>query len=212
MSSEERLVRYNFAERAVHAVAALAFVYLLLTGLAFWTPALYWMAVALGGGFLSRLLHPWVGVFFFAFVLWMFFIWSRDMRTVEADRSWRRAMGKYARNEDADVPAAGRFNYGQKIFFWVMFWATLALLLSGIVLWIPDAVPPGVGLLREIAILIHAVAGLLSMGAMIVHIYMGVFVVPGSVDAILHGHVSRRWAQHHHRLWADELTERSSTK
>ena len=29
-------------------------------------------------------------------------------------------MGHYVRNEDARVPAAGRFNYGQKQLFWVM--------------------------------------------------------------------------------------------
>ncbi len=39
------------------------------------------------------------------------------------------------------MPPAGRFNYGQKIFFWVMAWGTLALVASGLVLWLPDAVP-----------------------------------------------------------------------
>ena len=62
------IVRYDFRERLVHAIAALSYVYLLLTGLAFWTPALYWLAIVLGGGYLSRLLHPWVGVFFTAVV------------------------------------------------------------------------------------------------------------------------------------------------
>src|SRR5688572_11605289 len=103
----KQIVRYNFGERAVHAVVSIVFVYLLLTGLAFWTPALYWIAGALGGGFLSRLLHPWVGVVFSALVVWMFVLWKRDMRTTDADRAWRRALKSYVRNEDADVPPAG---------------------------------------------------------------------------------------------------------
>lgn len=199
------VVRYTFRERAVHMLAAIVFVYLLLTGLAFWTPALYWMAAMLGGGFLSRLLHPWVGIVFSAVMAWMFVMWQFDMRTTDADRSWRRAMRNYVRNEDHLVPAAGRFNFGQKIFFWVMLWATLVLLVSGIVLWLPEAVPREAAIVRELAILLHAVSALVVFGAFIVHIYMGVFVVPGSVEAIVHGEVPREWARHHHRLWADEV-------
>ena len=45
---------------------AVSYVYLLLSGLAFWTPAFYWIAIVLGGGFLTRLLHPWVGLVFAA--------------------------------------------------------------------------------------------------------------------------------------------------
>lgn len=210
-----RLIRYNFTERALHAAAAIVFVYLLLTGLAFWTPALYWIADALGGGFLSRLLHPWVGIVFFVFVVWMFALWKSDMRTTHADRTWRKAFGHYARNEDEKVPPAGRFNYGQKMFFWGMVWATVVLLASGFVLWFPDAVPRGIA--REVAIAFHAISALVSIGLFIIHVYMGVFVVPGSVDAIVHGEVTSEWARHHHRLWADEVvaspvTERAQPK
>src|SRR3990167_9391640 len=104
--------RYNLSERLVHAVAAVAYVYLLLTGLAFWTPALYWMAVVLGGGYLSRVLHPWVGLVFTAALVWMFAIWRGDMRVTDDDRAWRKAIRGYIRNDEAGVPGAGRFNYG----------------------------------------------------------------------------------------------------
>ena len=122
-------------ERLIHVLAALSFVYLLLTGLAFWTPALYWIAVVLGGGYLSRVLHPWMGLVFAGAVLVMFGTWWRDMRVTADDRQWRRAIGHYISNEDARVPAAGRFNYGQKMLFWVMVWAALVLLASGLVMW-----------------------------------------------------------------------------
>ena len=52
------------ASRRVRALAALCYLYLLLTGSAFWTPGLYWIAIALGGGLLSRMVHPYVGVLF----------------------------------------------------------------------------------------------------------------------------------------------------
>ena len=34
---------------------------------------------------------------------------------------------------------------------------------------------------------------------------MGVAVVPGGLNAILHGEVSEQWADRHHSLWLAEL-------
>ena len=36
--------RYSFVERVNHWIGGAAYLYLLLTGLAFWSPYLYWMA------------------------------------------------------------------------------------------------------------------------------------------------------------------------
>jgi formate dehydrogenase subunit gamma len=197
-----RVIRYSFRERLMHGLAALSYVYLLLTGLAFWTPSLYWIAIVLGGGYLSRLLHPWIGLVFTAAVLWMFVTWRRDMNVTANDRAWGRAMGHYIRNEDALVPPAGRFNFGQKQLFWVMFAGGLALLVSGFVLWFVASIPWDLRALRFIAILLHAGAALVTIGAFIVHLYMGLAVVPAGLHAIVHGDVSEEWARHHHALWA----------
>lgn len=202
------ITRYVFRERIVHWVAAVSYVYLLLTGLAFWTPALYWIAVVLGGGFLSRALHPVVGLLFAGIVAWMFAIWRGDMRITAADREWRRAIGHYVRNEDHLVPPVGRFNYGQKALFWLMVWGAVALLASGVLLWFPDAVPPGLRVLREIAVLIHSLAALITIGGFIVHLYMGLAVVPGGLAAMLHGEVDEEWARHHHPRWLDDVVRK----
>lgn len=206
--TERRIVRYRFAERMVHWAAAVSYVYLLLTGLALWTPALFWIALVLGGGFLTRAVHPWVGVFFAVIVVWMWVMWRRDMHVTAADREWRGAMAQYIRNEDDRVPAAGRFNYGQKALFWVMVWGAVALLVSGLVLWWPDAVSSNLRVLRDAAILVHAVAALVTIGGFIVHLYMGIAVVPGGLSAMTHGEVTEEWARHHHPRWLDELPER----
>jgi formate dehydrogenase subunit gamma len=199
-----RLVRYRLGERLIHGAAAVSYVYLLLTGLAFWTPGLYWIAVVLGGGYLSRALHPWMGLVFAAAVVAMFAGWRGEMRTTDIDRAWRRALRHYVRNEDDRVPAAGRFNFGQKQLFWVMVWGALGLLVSGLVLWVPQAVPPAAHWVLGAAVLIHAVCALLTIAGFIVHLYMGLAVVPGGLRAILHGDVSEAWARHHHRTWFDQ--------
>jgi len=200
-----RVVRYKFNERLVHAAAGLSYMYLLLTGLAFWTPALYWLAVVLGGGYLSRVVHPWVGLLFSGALVWMFVIWRGDMRVTTEDRAWRRAMRQYIRNEDARVPPAWRFNYGQKLLFWLMVGGGAALLLSGVVLWFVASIPWELRFLRYTATLVHAVAALLTVGGFIIHVYMGTAVVPGGLSAIIHGEVTEEWARHHHSLWFARL-------
>jgi formate dehydrogenase subunit gamma len=200
------IVRYNLQERLVHWASAVSYVYLLLTGLAFWTPALYWLAIVLGGGYLSRLLHPWVGLIFTGAVLVMWATWRREMKAAPEDIAWRKAIVHYLKNEDAHVPPVGRFNYGQKQFFWLMAVTGAALLLSGLVLWSIASVPFELRWLRYTAILVHSISALLTIAGIIVHIYMGIAVVPGGLAAIVHGEVTPDWARHHHPLWHSKMT------
>lgn len=189
----------------MHSLSAVTYVYLLLTGLAFWTPAFFWIAIVLGGGYLSRVLHPWLGVVFAVSVVWMFAVWRRDMRITPEDRAWGRAIGHYIRNEDARVPPAWRFNFGQKQLFWLMFAGGLVLLVTGLVMWWVGSIPTEFHVLRSIATLLHAVAALVTIGGFIIHIYMGLAVVPGGLHAIVHGDVSEKFARQHHALWLSQL-------
>lgn len=201
LSPLERIVRYNLQERLVHAAAGISYVYLLLTGLAFWTPALYWLAIVLGGGYLSRLLHPWIGLVFSGVLLVMWASWRREMKTTPEDREWRKHLVEYMTNQDEKVPPAARFNYGQKQFFWLMVMASAALVLSGLVLWGIAFVPGELAWLRYTAILLHSVSALVTVGLFIVHLYMGIAVVPGGLSAIVRGHVTKDWARQHHSAW-----------
>jgi formate dehydrogenase subunit gamma len=203
--SPNRILRYTLEERVIHWIAALAFIYVLLTGLAFWSPGLYWLAVMLGGGSVARALHPWGGVIFMLMCAWMYRMWRGDMRITAADRAWREAMPRYIRNEDETLPAIGRFNAGQKYFFWLMFWAGLLLVLSGLVLWFPERIPWSLRGLRYFAVLVHASAALLTIGGFIIHVYMGTAVVRGGFTSIIRGEVSQAWARAHHTLWLRDL-------
>src|SRR5437762_11329299 len=99
-------------ERVVHWVAALTYLYVLLTGLAFYSPHLYWLAAVFGGGSTSRYWHPWIALLFLASLVWMLRTWSDDMRITEQDRAWQKSMDHYMRNEDELVPPVDRFNAG----------------------------------------------------------------------------------------------------
>lgn len=196
-----RVLRYTFRERLMHWTAGLSYVYLLLTGLAFWSPWLYWLAFILGGPTISRMLHPWVGVVFTLALFWMFRVWAAQMRGTERDRQWWRALRHYIRNEDDQVPPAGKFNAGQKLLFWGFFWCGIVLLLSGVVLWFPDRLP----FLRLAAVIVHPIAALLTVALFMVHVYMGLAVEPGAFGSIVRGDVSRKWAARYHRAWYEQL-------
>jgi len=200
-----RVLRYTMQERVIHWISAFAFVYVLLTGLAFFSPSLYWLAVLLGGGFGSRAMHPWAGVLFMAMCAWMYRMWRADMRITDVDRGWRKALPHYIRNEDEALPAIGRFNAGQKYFFWLMFWGGLLLVISGLVLWFPERIPWSLRAVRHTAILVHVSAALLTIGGFIIHVYMGTAVVRGGFTSIIRGEVSQGWARMHHALWLRDL-------
>ena len=202
------VLRYTLVERTVHWLAALTYGYVLLTGLAFYTPHLYWMATLLGGPQTSRFWHPWIALLFFATVLWMLQMWIADMRITAIDRGWGRKIGYYIRNEDEELPPVERFNLGQKYFFWVMLWAGVLLVASGAVLWFPELVPSRLRTIRYAAVLVHEALALLTIGAFIIHVYMGTAMVRGGFTSIIRGEVSSAWAKAHHRLWYERVSGR----
>ena len=200
-----RVRRYSLGERVVHWIAGISYLYLLLTGLAFWSPWLFWLATLFGGGTVSRELHPWAGLVFVIAVGFMYSLWANQMHTTESDREFWRALPHYIRNEDEEVPPADRFNAGQKLLFWGFFWCGILLLLSGLVLWFPHLIPWNLRYLRYAAVIIHPVAALLTIGLFIIHVYMGTALERGSFHSMVSGDVSAGWARKFHLAWYDRL-------
>lgn len=201
----DEIRRFSFTERVVHWVAAITFVVLLLSGLALSYPSLYWLTALLGGGAATRVLHPWIGAVFTLSLLLMIVLWVKNMWLTATDREWLGSVKHYALHENDDVPPAGKYNAGQKLFFWAMVVLGALLLVSGIVLWFPESFPRW---LRSTSRFVHFVAALGTGLFMIVHIYLGTVALPGTARGMIHGHVSRAWARHHHLLWYRDEAER----
>ena len=70
-----RICRYTLGERVHHWVGVFSYFYCLITGLAFWSPYMFWLAVLVGGGPTARFWHPWFGVAFTLSMLWMSRMW-----------------------------------------------------------------------------------------------------------------------------------------
>ncbi len=207
--NEETVVRYSLAERGNHWIGALAYIYLLMTGLAFWSPYMYWLAAVVGGGAAARLWHPWFGLIFTASIFWTFKEWNRDMQIDDGDRAWGKAIPDYIKNEDENLPPVGRFNFGQKIFFWGIFYSVILLLLSGVALWYTEALPWSLRFLRYAAVLIHASAALITIGLFLIHVYMSAVLEEGSFGSMVSGRVTRAWAWTFHRTWYYDVTGQS---
>jgi formate dehydrogenase subunit gamma len=204
-----RILRYTFHERATHWVAAISYIYLLLTGLAFWSPWLFWIAMLLGGGQISRTLHPWAGLIFTAAVLYMAVLWARQMRITETDKAWWRSLREYITNHDERMPPAGRYNAGQKLLFWGFFYCALLLLASGVILWFTEQVPWNLRDLRYAAVLVHPIAALLTIALFMLHVYMSVFAERGAFGSMIHGDVSENFARRYHPGWYQEVVRSS---
>lgn len=195
------LHRFTFLERAVHWLVGVTFVLLLLTGLAFSYPRLYWMTWALGGGPSARVLHPWVGLLFTVGLAAMGVLWARRMFLEGRDREWLRSVDHYVRHERERVPPAGKFNAGQKVYFWVQLALGVVFLVSGMVLWFPAATS---GTLFNVSRLLHYLAALAGGLSLVPHVYLGTIALPGTLRGMTYGTVTRPWARMHHPLWAEE--------
>lgn len=205
------ILRYSFRERLVHWLAALSYIYLLVTGLAFWSPWLFWIAVALGGAPISRMLHPWFGLVFIIGIIQMYGLWASQMGFNDVDRAWMKSMSHYIQNQDESMPPAGRYNAGQKMLFWgFMIFGTL-LFLSGLVLWFPEYIPWSLRWVRYISVVVHASSAMATVGLFLIHVYMGVFAERGALDSVIHGDVTEDFVRRFHPGWYKEIMGSSTT-
>ena len=200
--------RYTKNERSNHWVTAICFILLAVSGLAMFHPATSWMAVFLGGGQWTRILHPFIGlVMFVSFAILVLRFWHHN-RMDAADKQWLRQMDDVLNNREDKLPKIGMYNAGQKILFFVLIASMVGLLLSGIVIWrayVSFYFP--IEIVR-LAALLHAFSAFVLICSIIVHIYAA-FWVKGSIGAMVRGTVTYGWARKHHPRWFEEVVRKS---
>src|SRR5262249_42491104 len=152
----------------------------LLSGLPIWTPIFGWMAPLFGGLAVCRWLHPWMGILFFAATVVMFFDWLGDMRLLPNERDWfGPKLFTYLRYQGEDLEV-GKYNGGQKLFFFTAALGAVGLIASGVVLWFPQEFSQ---LLREISFVLHDVTFILFTVIIVGHIYLGTAAEPGTFSS-----------------------------
>ncbi|HEV8296456.1 MAG TPA: formate dehydrogenase subunit gamma [Acidimicrobiales bacterium] len=196
-AAPHEIVRYSWLERLLHWTVAITFIALMLSGMALAYPRAAWLSRLFGGGQTMRAAHPWIGLVFTAATVLMAGRWLRGMLFDATDRAWFKRIGQYAREGHAGVDT-GRWNGGQKAYFWFAVVLTLGLLLTGIPLWFPWMAGVGV---RQLARLLHHVGYLLMVGGFIIHVLLSAVLFPGTMAGMTSGRVSRAWAAYHHPRW-----------
>ena len=200
------LQRYKDGDRMNHWFIALMFVLAGLSGLAFFHPSLFFFTHLFGGGPWARILHPFLGVLMFLGFAGMCMRLWKDNVVNDADREWKKHMGDMLRGNKAAMPPVGKYNYGQKLVFWMMVGSLVVLLVTGLMFWRPWFAPYfPVDALRA-AVLLHSIAAVVLVAATIMHVYAAIWV-KGTVRAMTRGTVSESWAKTNHALWHREMTK-----
>jgi formate dehydrogenase subunit gamma len=200
--------RYTKNDRSNHWVTAICFILLALSGLAMFHPATAWLAVFLGGGQWTRILHPFIGlVMFVSFALLVVRFWHHN-HIDQADKQWLRQMDDVLNNREEKLPRIGMYNAGQKLLFFALIGCMCGLLLSGVVIWRAYfAFYFPIDVVR-FAALLHAFCAFVIICAIVVHIYAA-FWIKGSIGAMVRGTVTYGWARKHHPRWFEEVVRKS---
>ncbi len=198
--------RFTAAERWAHWVMGISFVVLAVTGLILLfgkhvlLPVIGYTLFAWLSA-LSKNLHNFVAPLFAVSLLIFIIMYLKDNLPKAHDFSWfAKAPGFFAGKH----VASGRFNGGEKAWFWGgVVVLCLALVGSGAVLLFPNF--DQLRLTMQQMSVIHMVAAVLVIAAAIGHIYMGTIGVEGAYQAMRSGYVDEVWAKEHHEYWYNEV-------
>lgn len=198
------LQRYKDSDRMNHWFIAILFFLATLSGLTLFHPSMFFLSNLFGGGAWTRILHPFLGAIMFVGFLIMFFRVVRDNIFKKEDREWRRNIGPMLRGEVNHLPV-NKYNYGQKVIFWLMALSLLALLITGVMFWRPWFAPFFSIPVMRIAVLIHSISAVVLIFSVIIHIYAAIWV-KGTMRAMTRGTVTEGWAKTHHPLWYKKVS------
>ena len=209
--SGRTLVRFNGFERFVHWLTAAAFIVLGITGLNITFGRLLFVSNAGTDAFSTwsqwaKYAHNFVSFAFTLGVVLMFLIWIAENFPTKADFQWLARAGGLFGKQRGEHPPAWRFNAGQKLLYWAVVFGGIAMIVTGYMLLFPFYGGLTVGNM-ELALIFHAIVGMLLIAMILAHIYLGTVGMEGALESMVDGSVDRNWAKEHHPLWFKEQLE-----
>ena len=186
---EDAIGWWSLTERIVHGVVLITFLILMVTGLAI-TFGRY-----LGGGsgtLLMRQTHEMSGFVFAPFIVLMVLVWLRHAIPKAYDWDWIAHAGGYL-GYKGDL-RSGKFNAGQKFWYWVMTVTALLLVWTGLSLYFQYGTLPSL----RMYVVTHVVATIPIVLMFIVHLYMTTLGAKGAFMGMIHGKFSRTAAMKFH--------------
>lgn len=192
------VLRMNLFERVIHFCRMTSCVLLAITGLTF---AIF-KADLLGVNYQVGLkIHIILGIIFAISSLITIVIYFKESLFKKYDAEWFKYMGGYLSKKEMHLPA-GKFNAGQKSFFWFSALFSIVIVISGYLLMNPNSFNLNIMISGA---LIHGLSALLLFAGVLTHAYLGSLANPGTIQVLAHGKVAKDWAKAHHPEWAKEL-------
>ena len=112
------VTRYSGVQRVNHWITAGLFTLLGLSGLAMFSPYLFFLTGVFGGGQSTRAVHPWFGLaLMVSFAVLFIRFWKLNLPNKD-DVLWLLRLGDIVRNRHDRLPKIGKYNAGQKMVFW----------------------------------------------------------------------------------------------
>lgn len=199
---------FSLFKRLIHLVAAVAFMVLIPTGL------MIVFSKYLGGGSLvvtARNLHGLATLLFMAAVLPMFIFWVRDMLPALDDIKWAFIAGGYLSKKKRDIPA-GKFNAGQKAWFWVSTLGGIVMIATGAAMYAQDfdyGIAAALGLsqidLLRVSAIIHNCLAAIVTAFFLTHAYMSLFAIRGAILSMITGYKDEDEVRHLHSSYYKKL-------
>jgi formate dehydrogenase subunit gamma len=190
-------------ERLVHWILALSCIVLIVSGLGMMFESFNIFGTLVGGLKNLKLIHNFSGLIFAVGLILAIRMWWKEagVFVFPEDLEWFKVAGGYLWHVDK-VPETGKYNPGQKMFFLTVAGFGVIMIITGLIMWFPSALP--VGLVRWMYPL-HALGFVVIFAFFFVHLYLGTIGNPGTVQAMIHGWVTRGWLKKQHPGWLREM-------
>ena len=199
--SGRKILRFKAFERFSHWLTAVSFVILGLTGLNITFGKIVLLPLIGPEAFsdvsqAAKYVHNFISFGFVAGLILIVVIFFRDNLLEKVDIDWLKQGGGFIKSRHA---SAGRFNFGEKLVYWLSLAAGLAVSVSGFLLLFPFF---GTDIAEmQLAQVVHAVVAVLFVALILGHIYIGTLGIEGAFEAMGTGEVDLNWAKEHHDLW-----------
>jgi formate dehydrogenase subunit gamma len=199
--------RHTLAERVLHWYTAVLFIIMGVTGLNILLGRLFLMPVfghPFVAGYLgaSKVLHNYSGPLLVAGFFLELVVWIRYNIFKRSDWAWFKNMGGMLGRKGGPRPHVGKYNAGQKAWFWLVIAFGSIIGCTGVLLDFP--LWGQTRFTMEFSHVIHATVGVLFVAVSLGHMYMGSLGTEGTFEGIWKGSVDKVWAEQHADLWYAE--------
>ena len=199
--------RFSLVERWAHWTTAISFCVLAVSGMIIlfgkhiFLPVIGYTLFAWLTS-LAKNLHNFLAPLFIVSLLVMIVLYIKDNFPEKGDLAW--FAGAFAMFWSGKHVSSGRFNAGEKAYFWIGVVALcITLSVTGVIMLFPNF--DQIRTTMQQANVIHAICAVTMIIFAIGHIYVGTIGVEGAYGNMRDGVTDETWAKEHHEQWYNDV-------